>query len=60
MKAEVKQSVIALVNKVASYGRYSQLYLSSFGGEPLLCFDTIVCELGCTGHAQKSLQKFCP
>ena len=45
MKAEVKQSVIALVNKVASSGRYSQLYLSFFGGEPLLCFDTVVSDL---------------
>lgn len=45
MKAEVRRSVVALINKVAFSGRYNKLHLSFFGGEPLLCFDSVVGDL---------------
>lgn len=56
MSADVKQSVLLLIDKLLADNKLKKLNLSFFGGEPLLYFDKVVVDI--INHAKMQCKAF--
>lgn len=56
MSADVKQSVLLLIDKLLADNKLKRLNLSFFGGEPLLYFDKVVVDI--INHAKMQCKAF--
>lgn len=56
MSADVKQSVLLLIDKLLADNKLKKLNLSFFGGEPLLYFDNVVVDI--VNHAKMQCKAF--
>lgn len=56
MSADVKQSVLLLIDKLLADNKLKKLNLSFFGGEPLLYFDKVVVDI--VNHAKMQCKAF--
>lgn len=56
MSADVKQSVLLLIDKLLTDNKLKKLNLSFFGGEPLLYFDKVVVDI--INHAKMQCKAF--
>lgn len=56
MSADVKQSVLLLIDKLLAGNKLKKLNLSFFGGEPLLYFDKVVVDI--INHAKMQCKAF--
>lgn len=56
MSADVKQSVLLLIDKLLADNKLKKLNLSFFGGEPLLYFDKVVVDI--INHAKMQCKEF--
>ena len=56
MSADVKQSVLLLIDKLLADNKLKKLNLSFFGGEPLLYFDKVVVDI--ISHAKMQCKAF--
>ena len=56
MSADVKQSVLLLIDKLLAENKLKKLNLSFFGGEPLLYFDKVVVDI--INHAKMQCKAF--
>lgn len=56
MSADVKQSVLLLIDKLLADNKLKKLNLSFFGGEPLLYFDNVVVDI--INHAKMQCKAF--